>query len=48
LVWSLHRGDARLDRALQLFERTHLNLAYSLARYAELVGQLFQRDRSVG
>src|SRR6476660_3685124 len=47
LVWSLHRGDARLDRALQLFERTHLNLAYSLARDTEFGRKFLERDRVI-
>ncbi len=36
----LNRGDAVLDRLLHLLEGAHLDLARSLARHAELVGEL--------
>ena len=38
----------RLHRLLQFLERTHLDLADSLARHAEPGRQLFQRRRLVG
>src|SRR3569833_3377994 len=33
---------------LRLLERTHLDLAHTLARYAELGGEILERDRIVG
>ena len=40
--------DRVLDRLLHLLEGAHLDLADALARHAELVGKLFERDRLVG
>ena len=45
---SFHRGDAVLHRLLHLLEGTHAYLAHALARDAELVGELLERDRLFG
>ena len=44
----LHRGDAVFDRALNLLERAHLDLAHALARDAELVREFLEGDRVFG
>src|SRR6516225_395023 len=44
---DFHRGDAVLHRLLHLLEGAHLDLAHALARDAELVGELLERDRLV-
>src|SRR6516162_10500019 len=46
--WSFHHGDAVLHRLLHLLNRTHAYLAHALARDAELVGKLVERDRFFG
>src|SRR5215510_8245017 len=46
--WSFHQGDAVLHRLLHLLEGTHSYLAHALARDAELVGKLLERDRLFG
>src|SRR5436190_7964715 len=45
---SFHHGDAVLHRLLHLLEGTHAYLAHALARDAELVGELLERDRLFG
>ena len=45
---SFHGGDVALHRLLHLFEGAHFDLTDALARHAELVGELFQRDRLIG
>src|SRR5262249_57094293 len=45
---SFHHGDAVPHRALHLREGTHAYLAHALARDAELVGKLAERDRFFG
>src|SRR5262249_18202352 len=45
---SFHHGDALLHRLLHLLEGTHAYLAHALARDAELVGELLERDRFFG
>src|SRR6516164_2688930 len=47
-VLEFHHGDAVLHRLLHLLERTHAYLAHALARDAELVGKLVERDRFFG
>jgi hypothetical protein len=42
---SFHHGDALLHGLLHLLEGTHAYLAHALARDAELVGELLERDR---
>src|SRR5712692_7984280 len=42
-----HGGDPVLHRLLHLLEGAHLDLAHALARDAELVGELLERDRVV-
>src|SRR6516162_1967173 len=46
--WSFHQGDAVPHRLLHLLEGTHAYLAHALARDAELVGELLERDRFFG
>jgi hypothetical protein len=46
--WSFHHGDVVLHRLLHLLERTRAYLAHALARDAELVGRLVERDRFFG
>src|SRR5260370_11972228 len=46
--WSFHHSDAVLHRLLHLLETTHAYLAHALARYAELVRELLERDRFFG
>src|SRR3989442_2223909 len=43
-----HRRDAVLHRVLHLREGAHLDLAYALARDAEFLGQLHERDLFLG
>src|SRR5881227_3097765 len=45
---SFHQGEAVLHRLLHLLEGTHAYLAHALARDAELVGELLERDRFFG
>src|SRR5438034_4481777 len=45
---SFHQGDAVLHRLLHLLEGTHAYLAHALARDAERVGELLERDRFFG
>src|SRR5262249_45477574 len=45
---SFHHGDAVPHRPLHLLEGTHAYLAHALARDAELVGKLAERDRFFG
>src|SRR6266403_5858406 len=45
---SFHHSDAVLHRLLHLLEGTHAYLAHALARDAELVGELLERDRFFG
>jgi hypothetical protein len=45
---SLRRHDAVLHCVLHLLESAHLDLARSLARDAELVGELCERERVLG
>src|SRR5258706_10799112 len=45
---SFHHSDAVLHRLLHLFEGTHAYLAHALARDAELIGELLERDRFFG
>src|SRR6266702_4048948 len=45
--WGFHGGDAVLHRALHLLEGAHLDLAHALARDAEFLGELLERDRVV-
>src|SRR4030095_744194 len=45
---ALRGRDAVLHRVLHLREGAHLDLAYALARDAEFLRQLHQRDRSRG
>src|SRR4029453_16041906 len=45
---SFHHGDAVLHRLLHLLEGTHAYLAHTLARDAELVGELLELDRFFG
>jgi hypothetical protein len=45
---SFHHCDAVLHRLLDLLEGTHAYLAHALARDAELVGKLLERDRFFG
>src|SRR5258708_9976526 len=45
---SFHHSDAVLHRLLHLFEGTHAYLAHALARDAELIGELPERDRFFG
>src|SRR5262249_22716423 len=45
---SFHHGDAVPHSPLHLLEGTHAYLAHALARDAELVGQLAERDRFFG
>src|SRR5689334_19724650 len=42
-----HMRDIALDRFLHLLEGPHFDLSHALARYAELIGELLQRDRLV-
>src|SRR5262245_23951446 len=44
----LHGGHPVLHRILHLLEGAHFDLAHPLARDAELVGELLERDRVVG
>src|SRR5262245_47262621 len=46
--WSFHHTDALLHRLLHLLEGTHAYLAHALARDAELVRELLERDRFFG
>src|SRR5215468_1903165 len=46
--WSFHHSDAVLHRLLHLLEGTHAYLVHALARYAELVRELIERDRLFG
>src|SRR5258708_6459916 len=46
--WSFHHSDAVLHRLLHLLESTHAYLAHALARDAELVRELLERDRFFG
>src|SRR6516164_8893049 len=43
-----HRCDAVLHRVLHLLEGAHLDLAHALARDAEFLGQLRERDLFLG
>jgi len=43
-----HGGDMVLDRLLDLFERTHLDLAHPFTRYAEFRRQILECHRFVG
>src|SRR5215470_9927660 len=43
-----HRCDAVLHRVLHLLEGVHLDLAHALARDAEFLGQLRERDLFLG
>src|SRR5258705_9623869 len=45
---SFHHSDAVLHRLLHLLEGTRAYLAHALARDAELVGELLERDRFFG
>src|SRR5215471_11285628 len=45
---SFHHGDAVPHRPLHLLEGTHAYLAHALARDAELVGKLAERNRFFG
>src|SRR5258708_34504822 len=45
---SFHHCDAVLHRLLHLLEGTRAYLAHALARDAELVGELLERDRFFG
>src|SRR2546428_13489447 len=45
---QLHRRDPALHRLLHLLEGAHLDLAHALARDAEFVGEILERDRVVG
>src|SRR5215831_4429657 len=45
---GFHHGDAVPHRPLHLLEGTHAYLAHALARDAELVGKLAERDRFFG
>src|SRR6266568_5415603 len=45
---SFHHSDAVLHRLLHLLESTHAYLAHALARDAELVRELLERDRFFG
>ena len=45
---AFHRGDAVLHRLLHLLEGAHLDLAHALARDAELLGKVLERDRVLG
>jgi hypothetical protein len=45
---ALHRGNAVLHRLLHLLEGAHVDLAHALARDAELLGELRERDRVLG
>src|SRR5258708_36889991 len=45
---SFHHCDAVLYRLLHLLEGTRAYLAHALARDAELVGELLERDRFFG
>src|SRR5258705_7748977 len=45
---SFHHSDAVLHRLLPLLEGTRAYLAHALARDAELVGELLERDRFFG
>jgi hypothetical protein len=45
---SFHQGDAVLHRLLHLLEGRHAYLPHALARDAELVGELLERDRFFG
>src|SRR5258707_8703303 len=45
---SFHHSNALLHRLLHLLEGTHAYLAHALARDAELVGELLERDRFFG
>src|SRR2546422_10974594 len=44
---GLHGGDAVLHRVLHLLEGAHLDLPHPLARDAELVSKLLERDRII-
>src|SRR5262249_35733844 len=46
--WSFPHSDAVLPRLLHLLEGTHAYLAHALARDAELVRELLERDRFFG
>jgi hypothetical protein len=45
---SFHHSDTVLHRLLHLLEGTHAYLAHALARDAELVRELLERDRFFG
>src|SRR5258707_10327502 len=45
---SFHHSDAVLHRLLHLLEGTRAYLAHALARDAEFVGELLERDRFFG
>ena len=42
-----HRNHTAFDRFLYFLESTHFNLAYALARDAELRRKIFKRDRII-
>src|SRR5215813_14155221 len=46
--WSFHHSDSVLHRLLHFLEGTHAYLAHALARDAELVGELLERDLFFG
>ena len=46
-VSGLDAGDTRAHGGLDLLEGTNLNLAYTFARDAKLVGQLLECDRII-
>ena len=47
-VRSFYLGNAAFHCVLHLFEGAYFDLPHPLARYAELVGEFFQRDGIVG
>src|SRR5258708_21736506 len=46
--WGRHRRDAVPHCVLHLLEGAHLDLAHALARDAEFLGQLHERDLLLG